>query len=400
MNRRYVGVLTGVVLGVLLCAPSRAFAQVAPNLGTASSYSVLAGSAVTNTGATTISGDVGIYPGFGSVPHFTGFGTVTLGGTVHDADLAAANAQGASNTAYGALDQGCTVTFAGAFKELAGVTLVPGVYCATSFRLSSGTLTLSGLATDVWIFKSASDLIITGGAAARVVGPSCDVWWRVVSSATFDANSSLIGNILADTSITLAAGASLSGKAHARTAEVTLSSNAITACVAPVLVPPSIGKAFNPIVTGAASVLTVALSNPNPFPANLTAPFTDTLPAGVVIAATPNATTTCEGVGAVAATAGGSTVTLPATRSIPSAVGLVAGVCTMSVNVTAAVAGTYVNTIAANALQTSNGNNAGPASATLTVIPGVPTLAGWAMILLTALLALAGYSSLRRRAQP
>ena len=69
----------------------------------------------------------------------------------------------------------------------------------------------------------------------------------------------------------------------------------------------------------------------------------------------------------------------------------------MSVNVTAALAGTYVNTIAANTLQTSNGNNVAPASATLTVIPAVPTLAGWAMIGLTMLLAMAGYLSLRRQ---
>jgi hypothetical protein len=105
--------------------------------------------------------------------------------------------------------------------------------CATSFHLTSGTLTLSGNASDTWILKSASDLVISG-TAARVVSPSCNVWWRVVSSASFGAGSSLTGNILADTAITLAAGASLSGKALARTAEVTLSSNAITACTVPV----------------------------------------------------------------------------------------------------------------------------------------------------------------------
>jgi ice-binding like protein/exosortase sorting signal-containing protein len=230
MTRKGLSLVASAGLVTLFCVPPRASAQVSPSLGTAGTYSILAGSQVTNTGATTISGDVGVSPGIGAPPHYTGFGTVVLGGMVHDADAAALAAQGDKNTAYGALDQGCTVTYAGAFKELAGSTLVPGVYCATSFHLTSGTLTLAGLASNTWIFKSSSDLIVTGGAASRVVSPSCNVWWRVVSSATFDAGSSLIGNILADTSITLAAGASLGGRALARTAAVTLSSNTVSAC--------------------------------------------------------------------------------------------------------------------------------------------------------------------------
>ncbi len=234
MTNKYRLRVAGAGLFALLLAPAAALAQVSPSLGTAGTYSVLAGSTVTNTGSTTINGDVGISPGIGPTPHFSGFDTVALGGTMQDATTAAANAQGDKNTAFAALDQGCTITYIGAFKELAGTTLVPGVYCATQFRLSSGTLTLSGGASDVWVFKSSSDLIITGGAAAGVTSPSCNVWWRVVSSATFDAGSSLVGNILADTSITLASGASLSGRALARTAEVTLSSNTISACAIPV----------------------------------------------------------------------------------------------------------------------------------------------------------------------
>ena len=234
MTNTHCGRVAGAGMIALLLAPAASFAQVSPSLGTANTFSVLAGSSVTNTGSTTISGDVGISPGIGPTPHFTGFGTVVLGGTMQDATTAAGNAMGDKNTAYTALDQGCTVTYAGAFRELAGTTLGPGVYCATQFLLSSGTLTLSGTASDVWIFKSSSDLVITGGAAARVTSPSCNVWWRVVSSATFDAGSSLVGNILADTSITLAAGATLSGRAMARTAAVTLSGNTISACAIPV----------------------------------------------------------------------------------------------------------------------------------------------------------------------
>lgn len=239
-------VIIGLVISSMLGFPGPlavVSAATSPSLGTAASYSILAGSAVTNTGATTISGDVGISPGAGA-GNTTGFGTVTLGGTVHDADGAAGTAQGDKNTAYTALaSQGCDIDFGGGIKELAGEILVPGVYCAGSFHLTSGTLTLNGAASDVWIFKSASDLIITGSAAEVVFtggGLPCNVWWRVVSTATFDAGSSFVGNILADTSITFAAGASLNGRALARTAEVTLSSNSITGptCAAPPPPPP------------------------------------------------------------------------------------------------------------------------------------------------------------------
>lgn len=207
-------------------------AATSPDLATAADYSILAGSQVTNVGATTISGDVGISPGIGAPPHYTGFGTVTLGGTIHDADGAALTAQGDKDAAYADLaSQGCTTDYGGVTKELAGEVLAPGVYCATSFHLSSGTLTLNGSATDVWIFKSASDLVVTG-ASSQVLftggGLACNVWWRVVSTATFDAGSAFVGNVLAGTSATFAAGSSLDGRALAGTAEVTLDGSSIS----------------------------------------------------------------------------------------------------------------------------------------------------------------------------
>ena len=89
-------------------------------------------------------------------------------------------------------------------------------------------------------------------------------------------------------------------------------------------------------------------------------------------------------------------MTLPAGRTIPAN-----GSCTLSVNVTSAVVGGFVNTIPIGALVTSNGNNAVAANATLTVtalaaIP-IPTLSEWAMILLAGLMAIAGFTALRRQ---
>lgn len=211
-------------------------AATSPNLGTANSYSVLAGSEVTNTGATTIGGNVGISPGIGSPPHYSGFGTVTMGGSIHDADGAALTAQADRSTAFTALgSQSCDVTYAGT-KDLVGSNLIPGVYCADAFELT-GTLTLNGSASDVWIFKSASSLVITGSTANVVFtggGQPCNVWWRVVSTATFTPASVFSGNVLAATSITFGAGSTLNGKALAGTAAVTLDSTSITGptCVA------------------------------------------------------------------------------------------------------------------------------------------------------------------------
>ncbi|HZJ40744.1 MAG TPA: ice-binding family protein [Candidatus Saccharimonadales bacterium] len=245
--KKFVNNLTVTILVVFailvfgLNRPTIVQAATSPSLGTAANYSVLAGSSVTNTGATTISGNVGISPGAGGTPNYTGFNTVTLGGTMHDADTAAAIAQGEMNAVFTTdLAQSCDVTYAGT-KELAGVTLAPGVYCADRFFLSSGVLTLNGAASDVWVFKSGADLIVTG-ASSNVVftggGLPCNVWWRIVSTATFDAGSSFVGNILADTSITFAAGSSLDGRAFARTAEVTLDGNIISGptCTAPLAV--------------------------------------------------------------------------------------------------------------------------------------------------------------------
>ncbi len=127
--------------------------------------------------------------------------------------------------------------------------------------------------------------------------------------------------------------------------------------------PPTLAKAFSPtsILVNATSTLTLTLSNPNATPATLTAALVDTFPTGLVVAPTPNGATTCPG-GTVTVTTGANSVTLSSGATIPASAS-----CTVSVSVTSATEGSYVNTIAAGALQTDVGDNAGAASATLTV---------------------------------
>jgi hypothetical protein len=217
----------GLAFIVSVVGPDVALAATSPTLGTAGSYSVLGHTTVTNTGNTTMPGDLGV--SIGGAP--TGFppGVVGPPGTIRNAGDSLA-AQNANTAAFGTIDQGCDTTYAGT-KDLVASNLVAGVYCADAFTLS-GTLTLSG--TGVWIFKSASTLI-TSGTANVVGGDPCSVWWREVSSATLGTNTSLTGNILALTSISLQTGAHLNGRALAQTGAVTLDANVITgaACLTP-----------------------------------------------------------------------------------------------------------------------------------------------------------------------
>jgi len=216
-----VGIIA--VLAILSFAPVTAWAATAPTLGAALSYGVLAGSIVTNTGPTMVTGNLGVSPSVGVSPHVKGFPPGSVTGAIHDADSSAALAQAADTAAYSFIGgQGCDTTYAGV-KDLAGLNLVAGVYCATEFDLS-GTLTLSG--SGVWIFKSASSLI-TSGTANVAGGDQCSVWWRVVSSATLGTHTELTGNILASTSITLTTGATLFGRALAQTGEVSMDSNLV-----------------------------------------------------------------------------------------------------------------------------------------------------------------------------
>lgn len=357
-----------LVTGILLLSGlTQAMAQTVP-LGTAAPFGVLAASAITSTGPSVVLGDLGISPnGSSSV---TGFPPGQVIGTTHFADAVALQAQNDLTTAYNnvaARPCGTVIT-----ADLGGRTLFPGVYCAASTMGLTGTLTLDaqGDPNAEFIFQTGSTLITGSASTVQMIngGQNCNVYWQIGSSATLGTGTNFIGNILAQASITLTTGSNASGRLLARTGAVTLDGSSVSVCAlagnTPVL-----NKEFNPstINAGGVSTLTITLSNPNPTVATLTSPLVDTLPLGVVVAALPNVNTSCGGAGAPVATAGGSTVTLPAGRSIPAN-----GFCTLTVNVTAAANGVYINTLQAGALVTSNGNNPSPAVATLTVIGLVP----------------------------
>jgi hypothetical protein len=215
-------------LAAFLTGP--ALAAVAPvGLGTAGGYAVLAYSTVTNTGPTTITGDVGLHPGSA----VTGFGSVTLHGTQHVADGAALQAKNDLVAAYNSA-AGRTPTTVG--TELGGQTFTAGVYNTQNGELGlTGVVTLDaqGDPNAVFIFQAASTLTTASGSRVVLVNGSqaCNVFWKVTSSATLGTSTAFAGNILALASITLTTGATLVGRALAQTGAVTLDTNVITRAV-------------------------------------------------------------------------------------------------------------------------------------------------------------------------
>ncbi|HEY8133124.1 MAG TPA: ice-binding family protein [Thermoanaerobaculia bacterium] len=229
MQRKSIGL--AIALAAFLVVSSSAFAQI--TLGTSQSFAVLGGSTVTNTGASAITGNVGVSPG----SSVTGFppGVVT-GGAIHAADAVASQAQTDLTTAYNAAaGTPCTVDLTG--QNLGGLTLTPGVYCFTSSAALTGALTLNmqGNPNALFLFKIGSTLTTASGSSVLLTnsgGTTCppNLFWQVGSSATLGTGSTFLGNILALTSITLTTGSNVNGRALARNGAVTLDTNTVNLC--------------------------------------------------------------------------------------------------------------------------------------------------------------------------
>ena len=231
----------GLVLAVAMTLLSRnASAQTEVELGTAGGFSVLAGSGISNTGPTTIIGNVGLSPTTGAA--ITGFPPAMVTGTVY-----AVNAFGPAgsinnpglltiakndlNAAYlDAAGRPANVTFVPIY-DLGGQTLVGGVYKTPSSFGITGTLTLNaaGNPDTVWIFQTGSTLITASNSRVILINgaQACMVFWQVGSSATLGTNSTLVGTVMALTSISALTGAKVNGRLLALNGAVTLDSNSI-----------------------------------------------------------------------------------------------------------------------------------------------------------------------------
>lgn len=250
-------IATAVVAIVALIIPAISnAAQPTVNLGSTSNFAVLAGSGITNTGPTTVSGTAGGDMGSDPTPAFTGDTLVTTTGTKYTAPSAVATAaKTALITAYddaAGRTPATTVT-----ADLGDQTLVGGVYNAAAAMALTGTLILDGRNNPdaVWIFQAGSTLTTASSSVVQLINGAqpCHVFWQVGSSATFGTSSDFTGHVLALTSITATTGATFKGQLLARNGAVTLDTNTITndVCAAAVTPTPtaSATPSSTPVVT-------------------------------------------------------------------------------------------------------------------------------------------------------
>ena len=230
-----------IVWGFTTGGSAEALSAVA--LGSADNYVILAKTAINNSPASALTGDIGLSPAATSyitglsLINATGHATsVQVTGQVFAADMAdptpntlttaVSNMTTAYNDAAGRTSPDFIEFGAG---DLSGKTLKPGLYKWSNNVIMPTDITISGTATDVWIFQiagnltvsSAKNIILTGGAQAE------NIFWQVAGQVTLGTTSHFEGIILSMTGITFQTGASLNGKALAQTA-VILDANVVT----------------------------------------------------------------------------------------------------------------------------------------------------------------------------
>ncbi|MFN7149518.1 MAG: ice-binding family protein [Microthrixaceae bacterium] len=251
-RRRHVALLTVAVVTVLglFTAATAGAAQAPVGLGTATSFAVLAGAGITNTGATTITGDIGTYP----TTSQTGFGTIVQTGVNHAGDAVTQQAKLDLVDAYNDAAARGPIT-AATPVDLAGQTLTPGVYSSGTIELS-GTVALDaqGDPNAVFVFQAASTLVTASASTVSIINgtaeTACNIFWEVGSSATLGSGSSFVGTLMAMQSISLGSTATVQGRMLARNGAVTMIANTITTPECPELAVTPTPTTAPPTTTG------------------------------------------------------------------------------------------------------------------------------------------------------
>jgi len=209
--------------------------ELAVELGSAGSYVILAKSGISTVPPSVVTGDLGLSPaaataitGFSLVADATNvFATSTqVTGRVHAADFAVptpatlttavADMQLAFTDAAG---RAAGITELGA-GDIGGMTLTAGVYKWGTGLLIPTDVTLTGSATDVWIFQIAQTLTVSSGVSVVLAGGALpqNVFWQVAGLVDVGTTAHLEGVVLTQTAVTLGTGASIDGRLLAQTA--------------------------------------------------------------------------------------------------------------------------------------------------------------------------------------
>jgi hypothetical protein len=230
MQSRAFPVGMAVASAMMIVQQNARAAVMAVDLGTAANFAVLAGAGIVINGTPAsmqITGDIGSSPTI----TITGLANALLVGVNHAGDSVTQQAKlDLSAAILDATGRTPTLIFA-PVQDLAGMTLLAGIYNDSSSFSNSGTLTLDGGGDSnaVWIFQAGSTLTTSAGSNVILTGgaQASNIFWQVGSSATLGVSSTFAGTIIAADSITLNTGAALSGRALASNAAVTLDSNII-----------------------------------------------------------------------------------------------------------------------------------------------------------------------------
>lgn len=266
----------GLLGATLALAAGSAAGPTTVRLGGADSFAVLAHTAVTDVPTSSITGNVGLSPTTGA--GITGLTCAEVHGRIYSVDAAGplpcrsinpgrlTTAKSDLDTAYGDAAGRTPTPWVNSGlgdNQLGGQTLTPGVYRfghATTANLT-GSLTLKGSLTSVWIFQATSDLVFASSSSVHFIGgaQACNVFWQVGSSATVGTSASIAGTIMALTSITVDHAATIKGRVLARTGAVTLDNNTIVrpGCAVPAPTPTT-AEAVTTTTTAAATTTTPA----------------------------------------------------------------------------------------------------------------------------------------------
>jgi hypothetical protein len=235
-----------VTMNAIKVRPIAASGRIPVNLGTAGNFVILAKTGVSTTGTTAVVGDIGVSPVAAS--YMTGFALIAdstntfstssvVTGKLYAADYASptpdvmttaiSDMETAFVDAAGRTTPDFTELGAG---DISGLTLVPGLYKWSSGVSITNGVTLSGGATDVWIFQIAQDLVVNNSAIVTLTGgaQAKNIFWQVAGKAVLGTSADFKGIILSQTLISLNTGAKIVGRALAQAA-VTLNATAVTA---------------------------------------------------------------------------------------------------------------------------------------------------------------------------